>query len=168
MKASVYTEYGPPDVLKIKDVQKPIIKENEVLIRVTTVPVNFADTLIRDFRAVTPKKFHMPFLFWIIGKIAFGINKPKVNILGSEFSGVIDKVGGNVKNYKKGDEVFGYCGPRMGAYAEFLRMPEKGIFTFKPTNVTHEEASLYPSIRLNYGFQYSEKNQNQTRPRNSY
>ena len=144
MKACVFTEYGPPDVLRLKEVQKPIIKENEILIRVKAVPVNSADTLIRNFRAVTPKKFHMPFLFWVIGKIAFGISKPKVTILGSEFSGVIDEVGRAVKNYKKGDEVFGYCGPRMGAYAEFLRVPKKGVFTFKPTTLTHEEASTLP------------------------
>lgn len=144
MRASVFTEYGPPEVLQIKEVAKPAPKDNEILIRVHAAPVNFSDTLIRNFKAISPKKFHMPFLFWLIGKISFGFRRPRVNILGSEFSGEVEAVGKKVTRFMNGDQVFGYCGPRMGAYAEYLCMPENGVVTAKPENMTHEQAAAGP------------------------
>jgi NADPH:quinone reductase-like Zn-dependent oxidoreductase len=144
MKASVFIEYGPPEVLHLTEVAKPSPKVNEVLIRVHATPVNFADTLIRNFKAISPRKFHMPFLFWLIGKVNFGFRKPKITILGSEFAGEVEAVGKDVTRFRKGDQVFGYCGPRMGAYAEYVCMPENGVLAIKPDTMTYEEAAAIP------------------------
>ncbi|MEP7293448.1 MAG: NAD(P)-dependent alcohol dehydrogenase, partial [Chloroflexota bacterium] len=93
MKAIVYTEYGAPDVLQLREVATPVPGDNEVLVRVRATPVNFGDTLTRNFRAISPRKFSMPMLFWLPAKIMFGFRKPKKNILGSEFAGEIAAVG---------------------------------------------------------------------------
>ena len=144
MKAIVFTQYGPPEVLQLKEVQKPVPGDHEILIKVFATPVSFGDVLVRNFNAVTPKKFHMPFLFWLIGKFYFGFSKPRITIPGSEFSGVVESVGKNVKQFRTGDEVFGYCGSRMGAYAGHLCMPENGVVSLKPANTTHAEAAAIP------------------------
>jgi NADPH:quinone reductase-like Zn-dependent oxidoreductase len=144
MKAIIYTEYGTPDVLKIKEVEKPTPKENEILIRVYATPVNFGDIMARNFREISPRKFYMPFLFWIMAKVSFGLNKPKITILGSEFAGEIESVGKDVTRFKPGDQVFGYRGMGMGAYAEYLCMPEDGSVAIKPINMTYEEAAAVP------------------------
>jgi NADPH:quinone reductase-like Zn-dependent oxidoreductase len=144
MKAIVYTEYGPPDVLQLKEVAKPTPKENEILIRICATSVNYGDLAARDFKSITPRAFNMPFLFWLIGKISFGLTKPRLRILGSEFAGEIEATGKHVKRVEKGDQVFGYLGQSMGAYAEYLCMPEDGVLAIKPTNMTHEEAAVVP------------------------
>lgn len=144
MKAIVYNHYGPPEVLQLKEVAKPTPGDNEILIKVYATPVSFGDLLVRNFKAVTPKKFHMPFLFWLIGKFYFGFSKPRITTPGSELSGVVESVGKNVKRFRTGDEVFGYCGSRMSAYAEYLCMPEKGVVSLKPANTTHAEAAAIP------------------------
>ena len=86
----------------------------------------------------------MPFLFWIFAKIAFGFRKPRIKILGNEFAGKIESLGKDVKSFKQGDLVFGYLGQSMGAYAEYLCMPEDGCVAIKPTNMTYEEATVVP------------------------
>jgi NADPH:quinone reductase-like Zn-dependent oxidoreductase len=144
MKACVFTEFGPPEVLHLADVPRPAPRDNELLIRIKATPINFGDLLVRNFKAKTPRQFHMPFLFWLIGKFSFGFRKPRVAILGSEFSGVIEEAGKDVKKFKKNDPVFGYCGARMGAYGEYLRMPEKGVCAIKPSPLTFEEAAAVP------------------------
>ncbi|MCJ7486563.1 MAG: NAD(P)-dependent alcohol dehydrogenase [Candidatus Aminicenantes bacterium] len=144
MKAAVFTEYGPPEVLQLKEVAKPSPKDNEILIKIYATPINFADTLIRNFKAISPKKFHMPFLFWLIGKITFGFRKPKITILGSEFAGEVEAVGKTVTRFKIGDQVFGYCGPRMGTNAEYLCMRGNGVVAIKPANMSYEEAAAVP------------------------
>lgn len=144
MKAILYTEYGPPNVLQLRDVEKPAPKDNEILIRIHATPVNYGDTLARNFREVSPLKFNMPFFFWLPARIVFGISKPKINILGSELAGQIEAVGKDVKRFKKGDPVFGYRGQSMGANAEYLCMPEDGLVTIKPTNMTYAEAAAVP------------------------
>jgi NADPH:quinone reductase-like Zn-dependent oxidoreductase len=144
MKAAVFTEYGPPEVLQLKEVTKPSPKDNEILIRIYATPINFADTLIRNFRAISPKKFHMPFLFWLIGKMTFGFRKPRITILGSEFAGEVEAAGKTVTRFKIGDQVFGYCGPRMGANAEYLCMRETGVVAIKPAPMSYEEAAAVP------------------------
>jgi len=144
MKAIVLTKYGPPEVLQLKEVTKPCPKDNEILIRIYATPINFADTLIRNFKTISPKKFHMPFLFWLIGKISFGFRKPKITILGSEFAGEVEAVGKTVTRFKIGDRVFGYCGPHMGANAEYLCMRGNGVVAIKPANMSYEEAAAVP------------------------
>ena len=144
MKAIVLTKYGPPEVLQLKEVTKPTPRHNEILIRIYATPINFADTLIRNFKAISPKKFHMPFLFWLIGKMSFGFRKPKITILGSEFAGEVEAVGKAVTGFKIGDRVFGYCGPRMGANAEYLCMRGNGVVAIKPANMSYEESAAVP------------------------
>ena len=144
MKAMVYEKFGPPEVLQLRDVEKPALKGHEILIKVHATPLSFGDVLVRDFKAVSPRKFHMPFLFWLIGKFYFGFRKPKINIPGSEFSGEVESVGKDVKRFSPGDPVFGYRGPRMGAYAEYLCMPENGVMAIKPASMSFEEAAAVP------------------------
>ena len=119
MKAIVYTEYGSPDVLHLKEVEKPAPKDNEILIRIHATTVNFGDMLARNFKAVSPRKFNMPFFFWLPARLAFGLSKPRKHILGSEFAGEVEAVGAAVTRFKQGDQVFGYRGQSMGAYAEY-------------------------------------------------
>jgi len=144
MKAIVYTEYGPPEVLELKEVEKPVPGDKEVLIRVHATPVSFGDMLVRNLKELSPGKFHMPFLFWLFAKMYFGIRRPRITILGSEFAGEIEAVGKKVIRFKAGDQVFGYRGQSMGAYAEYLRMPETGVLALKPANMTFEQAAAVP------------------------
>jgi NADPH:quinone reductase-like Zn-dependent oxidoreductase len=144
MKAVVYYEFGPPEVLHLKEIDKPVPKDNELLIKVFATPVNFGDTLVRNFKEISPRKFHMPFLFWLFGKMYFGFKKPKKTVLGSEFVGEVHGIGKAVKKFKTGDQVFGYLGPAMGAYAEYFCMPENGVVDLKPNNMTFEEAASVP------------------------
>jgi NADPH:quinone reductase-like Zn-dependent oxidoreductase len=144
MQAIVCTEYGPPDVLQLQEVAKPAPKDNEVLIRVRATSVNFGDTMARNFKAITPRQFNMPLLFWLLAKISFGLRKPKISILGSELAGEVETIGKDVKRFKKGDQVFGYPGPSFGAYAEYLCMPEDRTLAIKPANMTYEEAAVVP------------------------
>jgi NADPH:quinone reductase-like Zn-dependent oxidoreductase len=144
MKAIVYTEYGPPDVLQLKEVAKPDPKEDEVLIRIYATSVNYGDLVARNFKEISPRKFNMPFLFWLLAKISFGIRKPKISILGSEFAGEVESTGKDVKSFKQGDQVFGYLGQSMGAYAEYLSVPEDGVLAIKPANMSSEEAAVVP------------------------
>lgn len=141
MKSVVCTKYGPPEVLQIKEVEKPAPKDNEVLIRVHAASVNYGDLIARNFKDVTPSKFNMPMLLWIISKLVFGLRKPRIKVLGSEFSGEIESIGVNVKKFKQGDKVFGYLGANMGAYAEYICLPETGCLAIKPENMTYNEAA---------------------------
>ena len=144
MKAIVFTEYGSPDVLKLKEVAKPTLKDNQILIRVYATSVNFGDLMARNFKAVSPGKFNMLFFFWLMAKISFGLKQPRITILGSEFSGEIEAIGKDVKRFNPGDQVFGYLGQSMGAYAEYLCLPEDGVLAIKPSNMTYEEAAAVP------------------------
>ena len=111
-------------MLHLAEVAKPAPKDDEILIRIHATPVNFGDLMARNFKSVSPRKFNMPFLFWLPARLAFGFSKPKKNILGSEFAGEVEAVGAAVTRFKPGDQVFGYRGQSMGAYAEYVCMPE--------------------------------------------
>jgi len=144
MKAVVFTEYGPPDVLKLTEVEKPVPKDNELLIRVYATPVNYGDTSARNFANISAREFNMPLLFWLPARFAFGFRKPKNPVLGSELAGEVEATGKDVKKFKKGDKIFAYRGMKMGANAEYLCMPEEGVVAIKPSNMTYEEASAVP------------------------
>lgn len=144
MKAIVCTKYGSPDVLQLKEVEKPVPKDNEILIRIYATSVNYGDLVARNFKDISPLKFNMPLLFWFFAKLYFGFRKPRIKILGSEFAGEIESAGKEVTSFKPGDPVFGYLGQRMGAYAEYLCMPEDGAVAVKPANITDEEAAVVP------------------------
>jgi len=144
MKAIVYTEYGPPDVLQLKEVEKPAPKDNEILIRIHATSVTYGDITARDFKNLSPSKFNMPLPLWFPVRIMFGLRKPRTTILGAEFAGEIETVGKEVKRFKEGDPVFGYLGASMGANAEYLCMPEDGCVALKPANMTFEEAAVVP------------------------
>lgn len=141
MKAIIFEKYGPPEVLQLKEIDKPTPKDKELLIKVYATAVNFGDIYTRDLRKITARKSLMPFVLWFVSKMMLGFRKPKIKILGSEFAGEIESVGKDVKLFKKGDQVFGYLGMSMGTNAEYLCMPEKGTVAIKPTNMTHEEAA---------------------------
>jgi NADPH:quinone reductase-like Zn-dependent oxidoreductase len=134
MKAIVYTEYGPPDVLQLKEVEKPIPKENEVLIKVYAATVTTGDVNMRGFTFV-PKGFGP------LPRLAFGIRKPKKNILGTEVAGEIEAVGKDVKLFKEGDQVFGIDSSVLGAYAEYVCRPEDGPLVMKPVTMSYEEGA---------------------------
>ena len=152
MKAIIYNEYGGPDVLKMAEVAKPSPKTGEVLIEVHAVSVNFGDILARKFKYVSPGEFNMPLVFWVISKFVFGLNKPKKAILGNSFAGEVAEIGDGVKNFEMGESVFACTEENMGAYAEYLCMPEHAVISLKPANMTYEEASTVPygaSMALN-------------------
>jgi len=144
MKAVVFTEYGTPDVLKVKEVTTPTPQANELLIRVRAVSVNFGDTLARHFNDISPRQFSMPLPLWLPARLMMGLNKPNIHILGNEFAGTVEAVGASVTRFKPGDDVFGYCGQKMGANAEYLCMAETGTVALKPTNMNFEEAATVP------------------------
>jgi NADPH:quinone reductase-like Zn-dependent oxidoreductase len=144
MKAVVYTEYGGPEVLQVKEMEKPAPKDNEILIKIQATSVNFGDLLARNFNKVSPREFSMPAPLWLPTRLYFGLSKPKVNVLGAELAGEVESVGKNVTRFKKGDQVFGYPGQGMGAYAEYRCMPESGMVGSKPVNLSYEEAAVLP------------------------
>ncbi|MHA1989360.1 MAG: NAD(P)-dependent alcohol dehydrogenase [Candidatus Hodarchaeales archaeon] len=141
MKAIVTTKFGPPEVLELREVDKPTPKDNEVLVRIHATTVLFGDLYARN---VTYQKFAMPAIMYPMIKIMFGFRKPKKTILGAEFSGTVEAIGTDVTLFKKGEEVFGYVADKMGCYAEYRCVPEKATMALKPTNMTHAEAATVP------------------------
>jgi NADPH:quinone reductase-like Zn-dependent oxidoreductase len=137
MKAIAYTEYGPADVLQLKEVEKPTPKNNEVLIRVHATTVTTGDVNLRGFTFVPPG-------FGFVPRLAFGLRGPKRAILGTEVAGEVEAIGKDVKWFKKGDQVFGIDSGSLGAYAEYVCRPEKGALVIKPANVSYEEAAAVP------------------------
>lgn len=144
MKAVIYTEFGPPEVLRVADVPTPTPKDDEVLVRVLATSVGYGDLLARNFKAVSGREFNMPLPLLPLQRMVFGFRRPKVNILGSEFSGEIEAAGAQVTRFKPGDQVYGYLGARMGAYAEVVCMPSDGTLALKPATMTHEQAAAVP------------------------
>lgn len=116
MKASVLTAFGPPEVLQVGEVGTPVAGEHEVLIRVRATTVTFADRLVRNFAAVSPRAFHMPWLFWLISKLSFLFSSasPGFASWGASSPGTVEGVGARVTQFKQGDAAYGFRGARMG------------------------------------------------------
>jgi NADPH:quinone reductase-like Zn-dependent oxidoreductase len=139
MKAVICTKYGPPEVLQIKEVEKPSPKSNEVLVKILATTVHIGDTKIRRFApGLGPVK---DFFFKPVMRIILGFTGPRKKILGMELSGEIEAIGKDVTLFKVGDPVFASTEFRLGTYAQYCCVPEKGIIAIKPANMKHEEAA---------------------------
>ena len=148
MKAIVCTGYGPPQVLQLREVEKPTPKDDEVLIRVHAATVTKGDCELRSLK--------LPLLWRLLIRIGFGFRAPRRKILGQELAGEIEAVGSAVTLFKKGDQVFASTGLHLGAYAEYDCLPEKGLIATKPFNMSHEEAAAVPVGGL-HALQYLRK-----------
>lgn len=133
MRAAVYERYGPPEVVSIRDVPTPTPKDGEVLIRVRATTVSTG-----DWRART---LDMPPGFGALGRLVFGISRPRQPIMGTELSGVIEQVGKDVTTFKVGDEVIAFADAKMGAHAEFRAIAADGLVVKKPANLSFEQAA---------------------------
>lgn len=131
MKAAVFESYGPPEVLQIKDIPKPTPRENEVLVKVHACTVTSGDWRVRKAE---------PFLV----RLMFGLTRPRVQVLGTEFAGVVEAVGAQVSLFKVGDAVFGESGFGMKANAEYLCLPENAGIIHKPDSLTFQQAAAIP------------------------
>jgi len=136
MRAIVYERYGPPDVLQLLEVEKPVPGDDEVLVRVHAATVSMGDCEVRSFT--------FPVWLWVPLRIMMGVFKPRFRILGQEVSGEIEAVGKDVREFSEGDQVFATCF-KFGAYAEYLCLPGDGPIALKPSNMSFAEAATIPT-----------------------
>lgn len=144
MKAVTYRRYGPPDVLELTEVPQPTPKSHELLVRVHASSVKIGDLWARNFSSLTSAQFSMPLPLWFLSRLAFGVWKPRIKILGAEFAGEVAQVGNQVTRFRVGDPVFGYRGPTFGCNAEYLCISERGLVAPKPQNLSFAEAATVP------------------------
>ncbi|QMV40705.1 NAD(P)-dependent alcohol dehydrogenase [Cohnella cholangitidis] len=136
MKAVVCTKYGPPEVLQLKETEKPAPKENEICIKIFASSVTASDCIIRGFK--------VPMRFWLPMALAIGLKKPRKSILGMVFAGEVESVGANTQTFKKGDQVYGIDRFGFGSYAEYKCIREDGVLVKKSANAKYEEAAAIP------------------------
>lgn len=133
MKAFVYERYGSPEVLQLRDVEKPRPQKNEIRIKIYATTVTAGDWRLRSLE--------VPAGFGLMIRLVFGISKPRQPILGMELAGVVDAIGSSVSQFKVGDAVFAFCDGTLGCYAEYQCIPENGTVALKPSNLTYGEAA---------------------------
>jgi NADPH:quinone reductase-like Zn-dependent oxidoreductase len=136
MKAVICTKYGEPEVLQIRDVEKPIPKDNEILIKIIATSVTASDCIIRSL--------NLPPLMKITARLALGFTKPRKSILGLVLSGTIEDIGSKVAKFEIGDNVFAHTFMNFGAYAEYVCIPEKSGVSIMPENLSFEQAAAIP------------------------
>ncbi len=138
MKAIVWTRYGSPDGLQLQDVPRPSPKDNEILIKIHATSVTAGDSEMRRLK--------LPLMLGIPLRLYIGVWKPtRITILGQELAGEIEEVGKDVTLFQKGDQVFAATDIKMGAYAEYICLPENGIISYKPVNMSYEDAAVVPT-----------------------
>ncbi|MBT3423084.1 MAG: NAD(P)-dependent alcohol dehydrogenase [Bacteroidetes bacterium] len=141
MKAIICTKYGDPEVLQLQEINKPVPKDDEVCIKIFATSITGSDIIIRGCKLTGLMRFMMG--------VAIGFKKPRNPILGAIIAGEIDTIGKNVRQFKKGDKIYGVTikspmQPRLGTYAEYKCLPEKSFIVPKPNNTTFEEAAAIP------------------------
>ena len=136
MKAIVCTKYGPPEVLQLKEVEKPTPGKNEVRIKISATAVTASDCIVRGFKVSSRS--------WILGRLLMGLTKPRKPILGLVLAGEIETVGKDVKRFQTGDRVYAFTKFRFGAYAEYTCLPEDSVMALMPSNLSYEEAAAIP------------------------
>ena len=145
MKAVVCTKYGPPEVLQLSEVEKPIPKDNEVLIRIHATAVTASDCIIRGFKIPVRHWFPKGLFMELMMRLVVGFRKPKNPVIGLVLSGDVESAGKDIRRFKKGDQVYAFTGYSFGAYAEYKCMSEKdstyGCLALKPASMNHEEAA---------------------------
>jgi len=133
MKAIVCTKYGPPEVLQFQEVEKPVHRDDEVLIRIYGTTVTAGDTELRGLK--------FPFFMRLLMRLGLGFRRPRKKILGQELAGQIESVGKEVTRFKEGDQIFASTAFRFGTYAEYVCLPSTYVMEKKPTNMSYEEAA---------------------------
>lgn len=138
MRAVITSNYGPPETLKLREINKPVPQENEILVKIQATTVTAGDAILRKLHPI----------FWVIIRLFSGFKHQKKVVLGHELAGQIEDVGKSVKKFKKGDQIFGTTtGLKYGSYAEYVCIPEKSkmnVISIKPTSMSFEEAAAVP------------------------
>ena len=137
MKAVLHTAYGPPDELELKEVEKPVPSDDQVLVRIHATTVTSSDCNVRNL-TFAPTWSVLPM------RMQFGLRKPKIDRLGIDLAGEVEAVGKDVSRFKPGDPVFGRPDPALGAHAEYICIAEQGVLAMKPAKLTWEEAACLP------------------------
>lgn len=140
MKAVIYTKYGPPNVLQLKEVEKPVPRDREVLVKIHATTVTIGDTIMRSFNLPNISGWQK-----FMARLILGWRKPRRHILGMELAGEIEAIGRKVTRFKTGDPIFASTfAVNFGGHAEYKCLPENGVLALKPVNLTYEQAAAVP------------------------